>query len=763
MGTTSTPTCLHCGNAIDRPDKPFCSKCGQYWALSTRAHSRLSPLPIQLPTFTDQNETATGPLAPGVSASSWSQMKNDLLRVSMQMQQQGIFPADEPREARNTFSQFNKPLSTSPLTSEELREKLRMLQEKMQIRTEVQENRGLPGPTLEVKNASSSRLSPVVLRAALTQDELLHKLRGLRAQASEDQTYTSPGTEDANLAEIAPVWRYQLERIHKSIDFLVSTQGEPEREREIRQHLSEALRQLDVTRSYHITLVDYAENGTSVLLAALLGEDIFLRQFGIHKSGIRIVVRSSQQTEQEKMYVHFQDESQPAKAFFRKEWLEVWSDPDYLSPKPSQTAIHSLEFALHTSLLPPGSLIVLLPQGELFKAQFEADIAETDVLILVVDGTRPNYGPMRRLVEQIRPYLLQERSPDHSARMFFLAATYQNRIDTTEDLEITTSNLRSLLPFLPAHYEHHHHHGAGKNYFFYPLWVMDAFFATSGMKQRAIAPDLQIESQQYVERLQASYEKIQGLFPTLPPTCEATTFHEISFEQHEAMLRMSNLPELSQDLGDFLRDVRLRIQLSYARNAIQRALQMLEDFAWEQLRPHYSVPTYSLETLEEVLNTREQRRKVERRHYITQRITVLKNAWEEALVHFEMATLNSEKAPSRFHNCLEQAHSQAVNVLVERIRQGHFDSYLEHNGSPSAPTWSIDHLGHEVHLRRLLGKMRSALHVALEAELEQAAQELAQTFLQTLQKSKMALSPLLRSVRVFAYLCNVCKKVWASS
>jgi hypothetical protein len=719
MGSTSTFTCLHCGHEIERPDKPYCSKCGQYWNGSTRSTSLLSPISIHLPAHTEEFSHEPPPSGPPVNP--LIQVKDDLLRMSAQIHQHTNNSTTEIQDTKSPLS--TKPLTSVALSSEELREKLRILQEKMQPRTEVQEKVGLLRTTLGEQLSPSPPMPAIALRAAFTQDELLHKLRGLRASVSLESDNASEGS---TLSEVAPVWLYQLERIHKSIDFLASVHSNPAREREIRAHLSEALRQLDVTRPYRIMLLDDSENGTSALLAALLSEEIFLHTFSLQQDEIspRILVRSCEPTEQEKMYIHFQDPQQPSEGFFRKEWLEVWSEPEQFTQKQS---IASLEFALHISLLPPGSLIMLLPQGEHWQKQFEDEIPETDLLLLAVDGTRPNYAPIRRLIEQIRPYLLQERTPSHSARMFFLAATYQNSTDSVENLEITTTNLRSLLPLLPENYEQYHHHGAGKNYFFYPLWIRDAFFATVGMQRKELSQELQAESRRYVLRLQAAYERLRELFPTLPTHCSAQTFQEVSYEQHEAMLRMSNLPEISHDLPDFLQDMRQRVQLSYARTAIQGALQQLEDFAWEELDQHVHIPTRSLEALEEALLAREQQQRTERRQYLSQRVTSLRNGWKEALTQFELTTiLNND---SLFHQSLSQAHTQAISGLTEHIQLGHFDSYLEHDSSQNVPTWSIDHLGREVHLRQLLSKMRRALRVSLETVLTEPAQKLAQAFL----------------------------------
>src|SRR5207253_1972147 len=214
--------------------------------------------------------------------------------------------------------------------------------------------------------------------------------------------------------------------------------------------------------------------------------------------------------------------------------------------------------------------------------------------------------------------------------------------------------------------------GPNNDYFFYPLRGLDALLATLGIEKQHLDPDRAQEGRDYAGRVLSVYPDLLQIDASLPSTANAQEFQRVTQKQHEAMLRFSGLPELTNDLQTFLTSNRYEVQLRQAETQLAMSLQLLEDLCWEQLN-HLGVHSRDLQELQREMHMRQSKRSATRFEQLQRRTNEMYTDWNDALKQFD-GVIRTENNP--FHQALQTAHERAARRIKIRIMQGHYDHFI---------------------------------------------------------------------------------------
>jgi hypothetical protein len=619
--------------------------------------------------------------------------------------------------------------------------------------------------------------------------EILGLLQRLHDQSGQIEHYFP--ADLPNKAQRLNAWRKQLQRARACAELFERPQlqqVESQQVLKLRHHLAEAAHALDFTREYTVKVIGHAGAGKSTLLAALIGRDIFPRLAGGAVTGVRTQVRLCAEHEPEEMRVHFltrsvfddllkqtqqsiqsvpnqhaheantaeldillkasetygvqylKDEQPHVEIIPHERWKEESSryieEPARDSQEPRLIRlIDYVEYTVHTnphSLLPQGSILVDLPGGSAGQVRHDAILREElnsiDAVILAIGNNR--FGDderTQRIFELVKRKVIQGRSPEVAARMVFLAVTHWDEINSAASLEKALGSLRPLLRDLPANYSSYHHHGHNNDFFFYPLRGLDALLATLGIEKQKLDAGRAQEGRDYAGRILSVYPELLQLDSTLPATASAQDFQKVTPRQHEAMLRFSGLPELTQDLQTFLTNNRYEVQLRQAETQVAMALQQLEDMCWEHLN-NLGVHSRDLQELQQEMHMRQSKRGATRFEQLQHRTGEMHLAWSEALKQFNAIIRTEDNA---FHEDLETAHDRAARRVKIRIMQGHFDHFIKVSNRTQAdsPAMEIGNRWVDIDGWNLIKELRISFSAALEREMNEPARTLAEAFL----------------------------------
>ena len=781
METNFAPTCVHCGNIIEYPEKSYCNRCGNAWDTlsktpssqlpewmiqendllpSTRIMSSLHLLPnpstIQkgldrelqharieadalmdiepsaaVNTYVESDSTPididasgseytekdTAPTDLYVSSDTTTYSEADA--ISVDELEENL--ADQRQEDFSSTS-ILEPSSARAFSSDEILERLRQLQEQIP-------------QSLLLLHEASAQLPP------LTLDEILERLHMLRAkiQRGETQQYF-PGDRHDN-AEMLLTWRSHVEQAYKTVEFLEGLSIEPEYTDVLRSSLTEMSHHLDFTSPYQVLLVGPAGTNIGMLLGTLLGENIFVDLLRLSVNAIRVAVHFCDENEQEKLTVSFSNDERPAEVFARHEWETIRSELENSSKGADE--VKHIEINVHTRthpLLPIGStFIAVLSNGvnEIdARVLLDEDLRQSDAILLVVNTPYFPIGAVRHLAKHIITKISAKKSPRQVSEMLFVVAGHDEKVTSLETMHTLSKGLHLLHSVLPQNYSKQHHHGPGKSFFFYPLQIEQAFFAMMGLQKEPMQVDLQEGASRYYESARANYDQLKYLEPGIPSPFNTQGFDEMTQEQHKGMLFLSSISELTHDLQQFLREHRSHNQLVLVESARLKSLELVEELCWEKLEGYgIRVSNRSLDTAEQALQSFEKKRLATYRVQITKRMHIMQGAWNDTLREFELQTRMDEKVETTFHKELEAAHQRAGEYVLHRIQRGYFDRYFETGMRQSGiiSSLAIDRLGVEAHLWELLGKLRISLQTAIEKELQRPAHALAQAFLAPLE------------------------------
>ncbi|GAC1613950.1 MAG: hypothetical protein NVS4B9_01430 [Ktedonobacteraceae bacterium] len=620
-------------------------------------------------------------------------------------------------------------------------------------------------------------------------NEILHQLQSLQDQAQYIERYFP--TELPGKVQKLALWKRQLQRAYacaKLFERPQLLQIESQQALKMRRVLGEAARALDFTREYTVKVIGHAGAGKSTLLAAMIGQDIFPRLAGGAVTGVRTRIRLCSEQAPEELRVHFltrnafadllqqtqnaiqhtssqrlrdalnaelaimlkaseafadrylRDDSPYVEVIAREQWKAESSRYIEEPPRDSQEPdllrmIDYVEYTIHAgsqALLPPGSVFVDLPGGAAGQLRHDAilraELDEVDAVILVIGNNR--FGDddrTQRIFELVRHKVTQHHTADVAAHMLFLAVTHWDEINSEASLEKAFGSLRPLLRDLPANYSSYHHHGPNNDYFFYPLRGVDALLATLGINKQKLDADRAQEGCDYAGRILSIYPELLKIDATLPATANAKEFQKMSLKRHEAMLRLSGLPQLTHDMQVFLASNRYELQLRQAETQVAMALQQLEDLCWEHLNGQ-GIQSHDFQELQLEMQTRKQKRGAARFEQLQKRTNEMHAAWNEALKDFD-AVISIDDNP--FHRVLETAHDRALRRIKLRIMQGHFDSFIKVSNriQSDSPAMDIGTRWVDIDGWGLIKDLRIKFSAALEREVNEPARTLAEAFL----------------------------------
>ncbi len=641
----------------------------------------------------------------------------------------------------------------------------------------------------EDEDEEQEEVKPSITDVPSAPGEIRSLLQRLLAQSAEIERYFPAHLPDKTTK--LTLWKKQLQRAEACAALLERPQLlqiESQQALRLRQHLTEAGRALDFTREYTVKVIGHAGAGKSTLLAALIGQDIFPRLAGGAVTGVRTRIRLCHEQEPEELHVHFmtrasfddlvrqtqqnkqtatnprlrealaeeeanllkadetfgalylKDDEPHIESIPREHWKEesrrYIEEPARDSDKPRLIRlIDYVEYTLHAtpqSLLPPGSVLVDLPGGAAGQLRHDAilreELNEVDAVILVIGNNR--FGDddrTQRIFELVKRKIALGRAPEVAARMVFMAVTHWDEINSAASLEKALGSLRPLLKDLPAQYSSYHHHGPQNDVFFYPLRALDALMATLGIAKQRLDADRTQEGRDYAGRILSVYPELLKIDPSLPTTANAQDFQKVSLKQHEAMLRLSGLPSLVNDLQTFLTSSRYDVQLRQAETQLAMVLQHLEDLCWENLNS-LGIHSHDLQELQQEMQARKNKRGAIRFEQLQKRTNEMHSAWNEALRQFD-ALLSHEENP--FHRALEAAHERTLKRVKLRITQGYFDRFIQVNSQAQAnsPAMEIGNRWVDIDGWGLIKELRLSFSAALEREMYEPARTLAEAFL----------------------------------
>ena len=733
MEIVFAPTCVHCGNSIEYPDKYFCNKCGNAWN-ATPAAPPSSEVPEWMIKENDLFPSTRNTSSLHFS-SEISTMEADVdtgiedVHSNVVEENQVSQPYEDDLSLAPTST--IEPSSTQVFNTDEILERLHQLQEQ------------IPQSLLMLHGAPT-------YRDLLTLDEILERLHMLRAKIRQGETRQYfPGDRQDN-AEMLLTWRSHVEQVYKTIEFLEGLSIEPEYTQVLRSSLTEMSHYLDFTLPYRVTLVGHTGTNIGMFMGTLLGEDVFVDLLRLPITAMRVLVRFCDEDEPERLIVSFSDDERPAEVFVRNEWKTV--RPELENAPEGTMGIRHIEINVHTRthlLLPVGSLFVAVLTNGVNEVDaqvlLDEDLRESDAVLLVVNTPYFPIGAVRHLTRHIITRISVNKSANQISEMLFVAAGHDEQVISLESMNTLSKSLHLLDSVLPQYYGKQHHHGPGKGFFFYPIQIKQAFLAMMGLQQEPIDADLQEEASRYYENARVNYDQLKYLEPDISSTFTARGFEEMTQEEHKGMLFLSSISELTHDLQKFLREHRSQSQLAQVENARIKSLELVEELCWQKLDSYgVRISNRSLETTERALEAFEKKRLITYRVQITKRMRMMQNAWNEALREFEVQTRMDEKVETTFHRELEAAHRRAGEYMLHRIQRGYFDRYFEMGTRRSGivSSLAIDKLGVEVHLWELLGKLRISLQTAIEEELQKPAYALAQAFLAPLEQMELHGGPL---------------------
>ena len=686
-------------------------------------------------------------------------------------------PVSDPRHG-------SKPLTAQTIASNSRQaEDEEYEEEEEYVDEDEEEEEDTLGPVTKHTTSQSAPPVPPVSSAILS---LLHRL-----QDQSDRMERFFPADLPEKAQKLVAWKNQLQRAIACVELFERPQllqTESDQPLKLRHHAAEAAHALDYTREYTVKLIGHAGAGKSTLLAALIGQDIFPRLAGGAVTGVCTRVRLCHNQEPEEMRVHFLTRSafdalfkqtqksmkeaihQPTREALASElaillkaseafgekylkddqacieviprahWKEESSryieEPSRDSQEPR--LVRMIDYVEYTvrgrphTLLPPGSVLVDLPGGTSGQLRHDAilheELSSVDAVILVIGNNR--FGDDDRtqhIFELVRRKVIQGRSPEVAARMVFLAVTHWDEINSIASLEKALGSLRPLLRNLPPNFASYHHHGLGKSYFFYPLRTPDGLLATLGVEKQKLDADRQQEGRDYAGRILSVYPELLKIDSTLPATPTAQDFPKVTVKQHEAMLRFSGLPELTNDLQAFLASNRYEVQLRQAETQLAMALQQLEDLCWENLNL-LGMHSRDLQELEQEMNIRQSNRGIARFEQLQQRTNEMREAWNDALRQFDAAVRNEDNA---FHQALQTAHDRASRRIKIRIMQGYFDHFIKvsNRADGDSPAMEIGSRWVDIDGWNLIKELRASFSAALEREIHEPARALAEAFL----------------------------------
>jgi energy-coupling factor transporter ATP-binding protein EcfA2 len=622
-----------------------------------------------------------------------------------------------------------------------------------------------------------------------TPGEILHQIQYLHSLSNSMERYFPADLSEK--AQKLALWRKQLQRAQTCAGILeraLLQQIDPQRSLKLRHHLSEATHALDFTHEYTVKLVGHSGAGKSTLMAALLGRDIFPRMSGGAVTGVRTRIRLCLEDSQEEMKIHFltysafddllrqtqqgiQNAPNPrtrealstelsillkSSEIFADQYLkdeeplveiipsERWKNESsrYIE-EPSRDSeeprlIRLIDYVEYTiratpqSLLPPGSILVDLPGGSAGQLRHDLilreELNDVDAILMVIGNNR--FGDddrTQRIFELVKRKVVANRAPDVAANMLFMAVTHWDELNSHASIEKALGSLRPLQHDLPPGYNSYHHHGPNHDFFFYPLRGLDALLATLGIENQQLAEDRLQEGREYAGRILSVYPELLKLDATLPSTANAQDFQKVTQKQHEAMLRFSGLPELTQDLQTFLTRNRYEVQLRQAETQLAMAFQLLEDLCWEHLGM-LGMHSRDLLELDQELESRKSKRGAVRFEQLQKRTNEMHTSWSDSLGQFD-EVISSEDNP--FHRALATAHERALKRINVHIMQGHFDHYIKVSNRTGAnsPAMEIGQRWIDIDGWGLIKELRMSFSSALEREINEPARTLAEAFL----------------------------------
>ena len=637
-------------------------------------------------------------------------------------------------------------------------------------------------------NQSGTR-GPHTSKIPSAPSEILQQLKGLQDQVTQMERYF-PADLPAKAQKLS-LWRKQLQRAYTCAELFERPQMqhiESQQALKLRHHLAEATYALDFTREYTVKVIGHAGAGKSTLLAAMIGQDIFPRLAGGAVTGVRTRIRLCNDQEPEELHVHFftrhsfdelvkqtqnaiqnatsqrlhdalaaeletmlrasetfaeqylKDEIPYVEIIRRERWKaesnRYIEEPARDSLEPNLLRmIDYVEYNIHASsqsLLPLGSVLVDLPGGAAGQLRHDmilrSELNDVDAVILVIGNNR--FGDddrTQRIFETVKRKVTQNRTSDVAANMIFLAVTHWDEINSEASLAKAIGSLRPLLRDLPTNYSNYHHHGLANDYFFYPLRGVDALLATLGLNKQKLDEDRVQEGRDYTGRILSVYPELLTIDATLPPTANAQDFQKVTLKQHEAMLRLSGLPQLTRDLQTFLTSNRYELQLRQAETQIAMALQQLEDLCWEHLNSQ-NVQSHDFQELQLEMQMRKNKRGAMRFEQLQKRTNEMHVAWNEALKQFDKV-ISIDDNP--FHQALETAHDRALRRIKLRVMQGHFDAFIKVSNrvQRDSPAMDIGNRWVDIDGWGLIKDLRIKFSAALEREINEPARTLAEAFL----------------------------------
>ncbi len=597
-------------------------------------------------------------------------------------------------------------------------------------------------------------------------------------------------------------WANLLDQTYKYCKLIINAGIEKQLDSKIQSNFAKAAQQLDFTRPYTVKVIGHGGAGKSTLLGAMLGRDIFPREFGKAITGVITRVRLCDSSDQENMHIEFLTRpefeemehkirarlSSPKDEDERKELqkeIEILKETkqryasDYLNPtkppkkdfKPDEWAAMSKDFVMETSQnvrgtrlvkyvefvvyadkhhsLPSRSMLVDLPGGAslLYHEDIlRSELDNIDAIILVVGSNRSaDDARSREIFKTVNNKLTSERVPRLAASMILVARTYWDQAQATENgVPNAREGMKELLKedYLPRNYANYHKHGLDEDFFF-PIRALDALIAKLSLNQEPrLSERLPKDCTTYLHDMQFIAKTLRPQQRNgKMPSLSATDFQSITDEQHEAMLDFSGLPDLAKELQDFLTNNRYEVQLEEARTALNTVLLELRELCKEQLRQE-DFSGRTLEEFEKEWQTFQSQREAIRDDQIKGRTDAMLRAWTEARLQFEKEHIRLEA--DTFYSSLKTAYQEAKRYVQACIDQGDFDSFFKgtNSGLNSDTSAMQENPWPEPEILNLITQLRLTLIISLEKEIEEPAKTLANSFLSLIKRKEEDNGPL---------------------
>src|SRR5262249_51101943 len=150
---------------------------------------------------------------------------------------------------------------------------------------------------------------------------------------------------------------------------------------------------------------------------------------------------------------------------------------------------------------------------------------------------------------------------------------------TEENRQRAKAAMKTLLEKLPKIYASTHQHHSfpidedNESLVYYPIVALGARMAMLGRNGTPLEARQQQEISSYKSVITAVYEKLKQIDEKLPRNSVEQDFKDLP---HEAMYKLSGLPELVDDLQVFLTTHRYTVQLEQGRTQLNLALSQIE-------------------------------------------------------------------------------------------------------------------------------------------------------------------------------------------